>query len=317
MNRLVFPFGKGNFLELSNLANRAHLNYFQKKSITAVTFLKFKRLLYTNGRNLKELKQQNTATMKKYTSIFLLSVFAALTIQAQNHSFNKFFNQFSEHPEATQVTISRPMMWLVKHFSDEDLKNNPEMEMLKSIKSFRLVSVPGVRSELKSSTKSVKNFLRRKMEPLMEIRDGKNNLTLAIHEKRGVIKEVGILVDSEDEMILIQVKGNFDLEQIQHIGGAIGDHTNNAKLDQKDIAVNAQISLYPNPASDQAIQVEYPENLVHSNYIISDLEGRVLQSGSLEQATLTIQAQNFAKGTYIFVIASGEDKKYSKKFTIN
>ncbi len=254
--------------------------------------------------------------MKKYISIFLLFLFAALTIQAQNTSFKQFFNQFSEHPEATQITISKPLMWLIKHVSEEDIEDQAELEMLKSIQSFRLITIPGERTELKSKTKAVQSFLRKKMEPLMEIRDGKDRITLAIEEKRGVIKQIGLLVDSEDEMVLIQVKGNFDLEQIQHIGRAVGSQTNKVKLEKEDLAINAEISLYPNPASDESISVEYPKNLVHSKYVISNIEGKIILSGSLEQSNFVIESQNFAKGVYIFMISAGENKQYSKKFTI-
>ncbi len=254
--------------------------------------------------------------MKKIVSIFLLTLFAAVTIQAQNHSFKQFFNQFSQHPEATQVTISRPMMWIAKHFVDEDEDDTAEMEMLNSIQSFRLVTIPGERAALKSNTRSVQKFLRNKMEPLMEIRDGKDRITLAIQEKRGIIKEIGLLIDSEDEMVLIQLKGKFDMEQMKHIGKTIGDHTGQVRLKEKDLEVNAQISLYPNPASNENIQVEYPKNLVHSEYVISNLEGKIIQNGSLEQSAFAIDAHNFASGIYIFKIVAGENKQYSKKFTI-
>ncbi len=254
--------------------------------------------------------------MRKIASIFLLTLFAALTIQAQNHSFKQFFNQFSEHPEATQVIISKPMMWLAKHFVDKDSADKAEMEMLNSIQSFRLVTIPGEGAEQKSNTQSVQKFLRNNMEPLMEIRDGKDRITLAIQEKRGVIKEIGMLVDSEDEMVLIQLKGNFDIEQMKHIGKTIGNHTSKVSLKEGDLEVNAKISLYPNPASNETIQVDYPENLVHSDYLISNLEGKIIQSGNLAQTKHSFNSNNFASGIYIFKIIAGENRQYSKKFTI-
>lgn len=256
--------------------------------------------------------------MKKVISIFLLSAFAALTIQAQNQSFKQFFKQFSKEPEATRVVITKPFIWLLK-FAQTEAETEEEqimLDMMQNISSFRLVTIPGETADLKDKTKEARKFLRTEMEPLMEIKDGKDHFTISILEKGDLIREVGMLIHSPEEIVLIQVRGKFDLEQISHLSKGISTHAGKESLSMDDMEINESIELYPNPCSGELIQITLPEKLVHSDFRIADMEGKLIRSGKINSSQMEIETKDLAKGNYILHISSGDQKGYSKKFTI-
>ena len=65
------------------------------------------------------------------------------------------------------------------------------------------------------------------------------------------------------------------------------------------------IRVYPNPSTD-LLQIEIPDNYLHTTYRIIDTLGRILASGTLEQTTTSLLTTNFPPGTYFFILNNSQ-----------
>ena len=73
---------------------------------------------------------------------------------------------------------------------------------------------------------------------------------------------------------------------------------------------NADINIYPNPA-DNEIKVLIKDNLLRSDYFVSDVIGRIFLSGKLINTETTVNINDLPLGLYFLQI--GEDKKNTYK----
>lgn len=61
------------------------------------------------------------------------------------------------------------------------------------------------------------------------------------------------------------------------------------------------LQLFPNPAKDE-IQIETALNYVGSDYVITDVQGRIVMKGTLKEKLIRINLQQLKAGTYFFRI---------------
>ena len=67
----------------------------------------------------------------------------------------------------------------------------------------------------------------------------------------------------------------------------------------------SSIKIYPNPVSNGNLNVDFGEEIkAKTNYIISTVEGRIVQQGVVNNQQETITIQNLGKGIYIIKLAS-------------
>jgi hypothetical protein len=78
-----------------------------------------------------------------------------------------------------------------------------------------------------------------------------------------------------------------------------------------DIDELANVSLYPNPAID-LVTIKGDENLITSTYIITDLLGKQVLTGKLNNETSSIDISQLNKGIYLFQV--GQQRKKTLKF---
>lgn len=68
-----------------------------------------------------------------------------------------------------------------------------------------------------------------------------------------------------------------------------------------------EVSIYPNPFND-VIFVQVTEDNIGSEYILSDISGRIIKIGKINQEKIIIQTKNISNGAYSLQI--GEDKLF-------
>ena len=74
-----------------------------------------------------------------------------------------------------------------------------------------------------------------------------------------------------------------------------------------DAAQFANISFYPNPASDY-LKIYSDKNLIGSTYIITDLLGKQVMAGKLNSETFSIDISQINSGVYLFQIGQLRNK---------
>ena len=68
----------------------------------------------------------------------------------------------------------------------------------------------------------------------------------------------------------------------------------------------AELQVYPNPASDRLmISIPQSAELMNANYKVSDISGRIILEGKLQQNQVNVSA--LAKGVYTIQVITGEN----------
>lgn len=88
------------------------------------------------------------------------------------------------------------------------------------------------------------------------------------------------------------------------LNNTIWDYLNGIMCEVSETAeeILPEVTLYPNPATDQ-VWVEYPTS---ANYQIFNLNGHVMQQGSINQGLNQLETSPFESGIYLLRITSGE-----------
>ena len=155
--------------------------------------------------------------MKTKYILLVICMLSINTIYAQNNTFKSLFEKYENEDDVTIISISKAMFNMMSGNSintgNVDLQNiAPKIESLLLITSDKSVMKEKMALEFKSVIEKDKNY-----EQLMRIRDGKSNVIFNAKKKGGIINELIMFVNDENEFVAIQILGNFTLEEIQQI----------------------------------------------------------------------------------------------------
>ena len=150
---------------------------------------------------------------------YLLLIMCILSINiayAQNNTFKSLFEKYESEDDVTIISISKAMFNMMSgniNTGDVDLKNiTPKMESLLIMTSDKSKIKDKMALEFKSLIEKDKNY-----EQLMRIREGKSNVIFNAKKNGNIINELIMFVDDENEFVVIQILGNFTVEDIQKI----------------------------------------------------------------------------------------------------
>ena len=143
-----------------------------------------------------------------YFYTFLLSLFFVATVAAQTNN-DALFEKYAEKDGVTSVYISKKM---------------PSMEtaglnlinMKGKIESLQILTCEN-ESLQEQMRKDFSGLIKKEHEELMRVRDGESKITFYIKQKGELINELIMLSDDEKEFSVIQLLGQFTLQDIQEI----------------------------------------------------------------------------------------------------
>lgn len=147
--------------------------------------------------------------MKTKSIYILLFLCCASICFAQD----KLFEQYADMDDVTSVYISKKMFDLMPDIETGrlDLK-----DLRGKIDNLQILTTD--REDLCAKMrKDFKNLVTQSHEELMRIKDGKDKVTFYVQQENELIREMLMLADSDDEFVIIRLKGKFTLEDIQKI----------------------------------------------------------------------------------------------------
>lgn len=152
--------------------------------------------------------------MKKFMLLILLLSLGCM-VNAQD-LVAEFQNKYKDNTKFTLVNISAKMFGLIADISDPDTES-----VLKNLTGFKL---------LKSSTDVVKYHnealgmikgSKRGYEELMDVREGKEHVSIYVRDEKGIVTELVILVETQQEFVLMGFIGNIDLKKIAALSKSV------------------------------------------------------------------------------------------------
>lgn len=153
----------------------------------------------------------------KQKIILVLFLFASFTLSAQNDAISKYFGEYTEHENFTNVTISSKMFSLFTHI-DADSKEDQEMlATMSRLKGLRILAADSL-SDARTFYKNAIKKPGKDYEELMTVKNGgEEEMLFLIREEGGKIAELVLMVGGDDGFFVMTIFGDIDLQQISKL----------------------------------------------------------------------------------------------------
>lgn len=152
------------------------------------------------------------------TKYIILTLF--LVCSSISFAQNKLFDKYAEMDNVTSVYISKAMFQMMPAMEAGGLSL---MNLKGKIDNLQIISTK--RTDLKEQMrKEFGALINKQHEELMRVKDGKTRATFYVKKKGEQVNELIMLADTDNEYSVIQLVGNFTLQDIQEISNSI---TNN------------------------------------------------------------------------------------------
>lgn len=126
---------------------------------------------------------------------------------------NKLFDKYSEMDNVTSVYISKAMFQMMPKIETNGLNL---MNLKGKIDGLQILSTQDM-SKKENMRNDFKGLIGKNHEELMRVKDGHTRTTFYVKQKGDRINELIMLADTDSSFNVIQLLGNFTLQEIQDI----------------------------------------------------------------------------------------------------
>lgn len=126
---------------------------------------------------------------------------------------NKLFDKYAEMDNVTSVYISKAMFQMMPNFETNGLNL---MNLKGKIDGLQILSTQDMNKK-ENMRNEFKGLIGKNHEELMRVKDGKTRATFYVKQKGEQISELIMLADTDSSFNVIQLLGNFTLQEIQEI----------------------------------------------------------------------------------------------------
>ena len=126
---------------------------------------------------------------------------------------NKLFDKYSEMDNVTSVYISKAMFQMMPKIETNGLNL---MNLKGKIEGLQVLTTEN--NSIKEKMRDdFKKLISKDHQELMRVKDGKTRATFYVKQKGDLISEMIMLADTDNSFNVIQLLGNFTLQDIQEI----------------------------------------------------------------------------------------------------
>lgn len=142
-------------------------------------------------------------------------IFLILALCCAHISFaqNKLFDKFSEMDQVQSVYISKAMFQMMPDIQTGGLDL---MNLKGKIESLQILNTEN-EERGEQMRKEFSKLIDKQHEELMRVKDGKTKATFYVKQKGDLISELVMLADTDKGFSVIQLLGNFTLQDVQAI----------------------------------------------------------------------------------------------------
>ncbi len=153
----------------------------------------------------------------------VLAVAAGLTF-GQSKTVADFQRKYQNDRDATMVHLNGGLFKLLASIATFDLGDEDEdaevvARISNGIKSMDILSIPLFESGLmpEGFEELRQNLLKEKYEELMEVRDGRNNVSFLSQGTDSEVKNMVVLVREDDKAVVMNVNGTLDMRDLAYL----------------------------------------------------------------------------------------------------
>lgn len=147
------------------------------------------------------------------TKYILIAILCLVGIHSGYSQSDKLFDKYAEMDNVTSVYISKAMFNMMPSVNDVGLNlinMKGKIESLQLVSSEQPDNIPKMRNDFSK-------LVNKEHEELMRVRDGKKRVTFYSNMKDDKVKDLLMLAESDSSFTVIQLLGNFTLQDIQDI----------------------------------------------------------------------------------------------------
>jgi len=138
----------------------------------------------------------------------------SLSAFAQTDAISKYFSQYMDDESFTTVYVSQKMFGLVGGLELDDL--DPELrDMISKMKGLRILQKESNGSAL--FKEAYKKIGGSGFDELMSVNGTDEDVRIYIQDAGDVIKELVLLVGSQNEFVMISLEGDMSLKQLSKL----------------------------------------------------------------------------------------------------
>lgn len=163
----------------------------------------------------------NAIRMKIYTNITAVIVLTLMShvARSQSESYQVLKDKFKKRPDVVSLSVGGWMCRLVLKMADD----YEFSDAIKHVRHVRLITIPA--REFDALNLSVKGFkkvlMKDSFEELSRVREEKETVTVYLQESSNHKNRYFVLVEGDDQVTGIEIKGYLDPKILQEKKGAL------------------------------------------------------------------------------------------------
>ncbi len=158
----------------------------------------------------------NTTFLNHFLWAAIMLLVAGFTSDAQAQRFGpqQMSTKYSGQSGAMSLTIPGWVLRMGLRSSDEGLR-----DALRGVRQVRLLVVDKNNVEVDSRhVRKLQNTLQnRRHEPLITVRTENDDVRIYVRERRSKIRELTILVNTDDELVMVHLSGAIQLSKVDQL----------------------------------------------------------------------------------------------------
>ena len=160
--------------------------------------------------------------MKKLTGLMIIAMLPFLAM-AQSKSVTSFQDKYSDHDDATYVTVKGSLFNLIasiaEYDDDPDEDTKAMARIANGIKSMEVLQVPFYETDL--NREAVANFrtalTKEDYEEFITVKEGKELINVMAQGADDEIRNMLVLVEEKEEFTLISVNGTLSMKDLSYL----------------------------------------------------------------------------------------------------
>ena len=150
----------------------------------------------------------------------LVLVFLSGLCFGQQDAIDKYFSKYKDNEDFTVVYISPKMFSMISKLDDNDIDDDMR-DAIKGVKSLKILTTDRNGVEFYNEAKSLINT--NEYEVLMTVRDDDSDIEFLVKDSNdgNIVKELLLLVGSEEDFVLLSFFGDIHLNKLSKIAESI------------------------------------------------------------------------------------------------
>jgi hypothetical protein len=160
---------------------------------------------------------------KKMKKLIFALIICGLTnvLFAQTDPVNEVFNKYSGAEGFTTVNITGEMLKIAARIDNQ----NKDMQFISKLDEVKILTqeskTPGY-EDLNFYEEIYKKLDKSLYKELLVVREEDEHVNMLARENNGIISEFLLIVSGDDENVLIRIKGEIELSELDELSGSIG-----------------------------------------------------------------------------------------------